>query len=159
MTRSLHLTVLLALACIFTLSCQTYVNIPKQSGDTANHNPNGKTVRKVMVQAIKAALIDGGITGPVQIMLPAKAKSTTYIYVALQVGDQAILPDDDSMTAVEGVVFAKNVRIRGHLGEVDVIRPYGDGIDQLVTVSLKWKAMGGWQATGVRVWRGVPIDD
>lgn len=158
MHRTLTLSMTLILACLTLTSCQTYVNIPKQSADTANHNPNGKTVREVMVYAIHTAMLDGGIDGPVQIMLPEGTSKLTYTYVANAIGDQAVLPDDQAVP-VEGIVFAKGVRIRGNDGEVDIIRPAGDGVDQLITVYMTWKPVGGWHSNSVRVWRGVPIDD
>ena len=159
MNRLLQLTVPLTLVCLFALSCQTYVNIPPQTADTANHNPNGKTVREVLIYAIQAALRDGGINGPVQIMLPAGTDKLTYTYIANALGDQVYLPDEEQAETAEAVVFAKTIRIRGNKGEVDVARPAGEGLDQLVTVYLVWKPMGGWQATDVRIWRGVPIDE
>jgi hypothetical protein len=159
MKRSLQLTLLLVLACLFTLGCQTYVNIPRQGADTANHNPNGKTVRKVMIHAIRTALLDGGIVEPVQLMLPEETSMLTYTFIANEIGDQVVLADDEAIATVRGVVFAKGVRIRGNSGEVDIVRPVGDGIDQLVTVYLTWKPVNGWYADSVRVWRGVPIED
>ncbi len=159
MNRSIQLTILLTLACLYALGCHPYVNIPKQDADTASHNPNGKTVRTVMIYAIRTAILDGGIDGPVQIMLPEDTSKLTYTYIANAIGDQAVVPDDDAMTAVDGIVFAKGVRIRGNTGEVDIIRPAGDGVDQLVTVYMTWKPVSGWHSDGVRVWRGVPIDD
>jgi len=159
MTRTIQMTVLLALTCLMTLGCQPYVNIPSQAADTASHDPNGKTARGTMIVALRAALDDATITGPVQIMLPEHTTKLTYAHVASELGDQAVLPDEEDVAAVVGVIFAKAVRVRGHEGEVDVVRPIGQGLDQLVTVHVKWRAMGGWGAESVRVWRGVPIQD
>ncbi len=159
MSRNLTLFATLTLICLITLGCQPYVNIPKQDADTASHDPNGKTVRQVLVVAIQAAMDDGGIDDPVQIMLPENTTKLTYTHIANTLGEQVVVPDDDTMTAVQGVVFAKGIRIRGNEGEVDIVRPLGDGLDQLVTVSLKWTVPSGWRAQNVRVWRGVPIED
>jgi len=151
------------LALIFTgLSlpgCQPYVNIPAQEADTASHNANGKVVRTVMVLAIRAALEDAGITEPVQILLPANTNKLSYTQVISALGEQAVSPFEPDVTPPKGVVFAKGVRIRAGQGEVDIARPIGDGVDQLVTVYLTWKPLGGWQSDRVHVWRGVPIDE
>lgn len=159
MTRTLTLSIVLILTGLMSLGCQTYVNIPPQKKDTANHNPNGKAVRTVMVEAVRAALADGGITGPVQVMLPANTNKLTYAQVISAIGDQAVSPFEEDVSGITGVVFAKGVRIRGTQAEVDVARPIGDGIDQLVTVYLTWKPMSGWRADRVHAWRGVPIDE
>jgi len=159
--KSLTLTLALILTGLAPLGCQTYVNIPAQEADTANHDPNGKTVRKVMVLAIRAALDDGGITGPVQIMLPTNTNRLSYTQIVSALGDQAVsLFDEEANDSPnEGVVFAKGVRLRAARGEVDVARPVGDGIDQLVTVYLSWKPLGGWEVDRVHAWRGVPIGE
>ncbi len=161
MTRSIQMTVMLALVCLFTLGCQTYVNIPKQTGDAASHDPNGKTVREVLILAVHTALIDGDVKGPVQLMLPENTSSLTYAYIANALGDEVVVANEKSdQTAVaEGVVLAKGIRIRGHKAEVDIVRPTGGGTDQLVTVYLNWKTIGGWNADMVRVWHGVSIED
>ncbi len=158
MTRILKTIVLPAILCLLAAGCQTYVNIPAQSADAANHDPNGKTVRDVMIVALRAALEDGGITGPVQVMLPAKTNNLTYAHVVNTLGDQAVSPYEEDVAGVEGVVFAKGVRIRGTDGEVDVVRPAGEGHDQLVTVYMTWNTIGGWRADRVHVWRGAAID-
>ena len=159
MPRTLTSSIMLTLAVMLSLGCQPYVNIPPQEKDTASHNPNGKAVRTVMVQAIRTALEDGGITGPVQVMLPANTNKLTYTQVVNAIGDQAVSPYAEDVSGVVGVVFAKGVRIRGAQAEVDVARPVGDGIDQLVTVYLSWKPMSGWRADRVHAWRGVLIDE
>lgn len=159
MNRLFQLTVSLTLVCLFAFGCQTYVNIPPQTADTANHDPNGKTVREVLIYAIQAALRDGGIKGPIQIMLPPGTDKLTHTYVANALGDQVYLPDEEQADTAVAVLFAKAIRIRGNKGEVDIARPAGEGLDQLVTVYMHWKPMGGWQADGVRVWRGVPIEE
>lgn len=158
MHRPLTLTVLLIMACLLTAGCQTYINIPPQEGDAANHDPNGKSAREVMVLAIRAALDDARITGPVQVMLPGHTNKLTYAHVVSAVGDQAISPHEEDVQSVVGVVFAKGVRVRGTRGEVDVIRPIGDGIDQLVTVYMTWRPVSNWSVDSVHAWRGVPID-
>jgi len=161
MYRTLTLSCMLTLVGLTLLGCQSYVNIPAQDADTANHNPNGATVRKVVVLAIRAALDDAGVDGPVEVMLPANTNKLSYTQIVSALGDQAVSPFDDEAGAssTKGVVFAKGVRIRAAKAEVDVARPVGDGIDQLVTVYLSWKPLGGWQADRVHVWRGVPVDE
>ncbi len=160
MNRTISLSWVLTLACLLAAGCQTYVNIPPQAGDLANHEPNGATVRKILVEAVPAALEDGGIQQPVQVMLPAGMNKLSYNQILTAIGDQAVSPfDEEAQASVDAVVFAKSVRIRGNLAEVDIARPIGDGIDQLVTVYLRWKPLAGWQAQRVHVWRGVPVDE
>ena len=159
MTRKSQPYVLLTLISLIALGCQPYVNIPKQTADTASHDPNGKTVREVMVVALRAAMDDGDIAGPVQLMLPEHTNMLTYTYIANALEGRAIVPDDEAMAAVNGVIFVKGIRIRGNKGEVDIIRPIGDGLDQLVTVRVTFSIPSGWRAKDVRVWRGVPIED
>jgi hypothetical protein len=159
MTHRITSTAVLVLIGLITLGCQTYVNIPPQARDTANHNPNGKMVRIVMAEAIRATLADGSITGLVQVMLPENTDKLTYAQVINAIGDQAVSPYEEDVSSIVGIVFAKGVRIRGAQAEVDVARPVGEGMDQLVTVYLTWTPMNGWNADSVHVWRGVPIDE
>jgi len=159
MTRILTSIVVLVLIGLLSTGCQTYVNIPPQEKDTANHNPNGKTVRTVLALAVRAAIDDAGITGPVQVMFPENTNKLSYAQIISEIGDQAVSPYEEDVSRVIGIVFAKGVRIRGAKGEVDVARPIGDGIDQLVTVYLTWKPLSGWQADSVHTWRGVSIDE
>ena len=157
-----NMTVVLSLAALMLslAACQPYVNIPPQEADTASHDPNGKAVREVLSLAITAAIEDAGITSPVQVMLPPNTNKLTYAAVLDGIGDQAVSPFDDEMSQqTQGVVSAKGVRIRAARAEVDVARPVGDGVNQLVTVYLKWEVLGGWRAQRVHVWRGVPIEE
>ena len=159
MTQKITAAIALAIVCLLAFGCQTYVNIPPQDKDTANHNPNGKTVRTVMALAVRAALDDGGITRPVQVMFPENTNKLSYAQIISAIGDQAVSPYQEDVSRVEGVVFAKGVRIRGTRAEVDVARPVGDGVDQLVTVYLTWKPLSSWHADRVHTWRGVAIDE
>lgn len=154
MTRILQTIVLLAILALLAAGCQPYINIPAQRGDTASHNPNGKTAREVMAVAIRAAIDDAGITEPVQISLPDRAEPITYAAIARAVGDPVVLPDSES-GATGAVVGVRAVRVRGVEGEVDVVRPAGGGHEELVTVHLKWDPVVGWGAERVQTWRGV----
>ncbi len=155
MTRIITSTVVLTIIPLLTLGCQPYVNIPPQEKDTASHNPNGRTVRTVLALAVQATLDDGGITGPVQIMFPEDTDKLTYAQIISAIGDQAVSPFEEDVTPVVGIVYAKGVRIRAARAEVDVARPAGQGMDQLVTVYLSWKPLSGWHADRVHTWRGV----
>jgi len=150
---------ILAILAMLATGCQPYVNIPPQGADTASHDPNGKTVRTVMAKAIRYAIDEAEITEPVQVMLPANTEKLTYANVLQTLGDQALSPFEEDVQDVAGIVFAKGVRIRGNLGEVDIARPVGDGVDQLVTVYLDWQPLKGWEAFRLHVWRGVPVDE
>jgi hypothetical protein len=157
--KFLTLTLALVLTALAPIGCQTYVNIPPQEADTANHNPNGKVVRKVMVLAIRAALDDGGITEPVQVMLPTDTNLLSHKQIVSALGERATLPFEGDTASSHGVVSVQGVRLRAARGEVDIARPVGDGIDQLVTVYLSWKPLGGWQVDRVHAWRGVPVNE
>jgi hypothetical protein len=159
MTQKITSALALTIIGLLAFGCQPYVNIPPQKTDTASHNPNGKTVRVVIAKAVRYAIDEAGITGPVQVMLPADTKSVTYIKVLNAIGEQAVSPDDEDTTGTVGIVFAKGVRIRGAQAEVDIARPIGDGVDQLVTVYLDWRPLNGWEAFRVQVWRGVSVDE
>tara|TARA_R110002111_G_scaffold145060_1_gene211515 strand:- start:461 stop:964 length:504 start_codon:yes stop_codon:yes gene_type:complete len=159
MTQKITTVFALAIICLLAFGCQTYVNIPPQQTDQASHDPNGKTVRTVVTKAVRYAIDEAGITEPVQIMLPANTEKLTYANVLQNLGDQAVSPFDEEAQDYVGIVFAKGVRIRGNQGEVDIARPVGDGVDQLVTVYLDWQPLKGWEAFRLHVWRGVPVDE
>ncbi len=159
MTQKITTVVALAIICLLALGCQPYVNIPPQEKDTASHNPNGKTVRTVLTKAVRYAIDEAGITEPVQVMLPANTEKLTYAQILNAIGDQAVSPFEEDVPSVVGIVFAKGVRIRGTQAEVDIARPVGNGVDQLITVYLDWRPLNGWEAFRVHVWRGVSIDE
>lgn len=159
MTQKLTTVFALAIIGLLAFGCQTYVNIPKQDADTASHDPNGKTVRTVVTKALRYAIDEAGITEPVQIMLPANTEKLTYANVVENLGEQAVSPFEEDVPNLAGIVFAKGIRIRGTEGEVDIARPVGDGVDQLVTVYLDWQPLKGWEAFRLHVWRGVPVDE
>ncbi len=159
MTQKITTIVALAIIGLLVFGCQTYVNIPKQDSDTASHDPNGKTVRTVIAKAVRYAIDEAGITEPVQVMLPANTEKLTYANVLETIGDQAVSPFEEDVPDIAGIVFAKGIRIRGTQGEVDIARPVGDGVDQLVTVYLDWQPLKGWEAFRLHVWRGVPVDE
>jgi len=159
MTQKITTVVALAIICLLAFGCQPYVNIPSQQSDTASHDSNGKTVRTVMTKALRYAIDEAQITDPVQIMLPANTEKLTYANVLENLGDQAVSPFEEDVTDIAGIVFAKGVRIRGYEAEVDIARPVGDGVDQLVTVYLDWQPLKGWEAFRLHVWRGVPVDE
>ena len=159
MTQKITSIFAVAIICLLAFGCQTYVNIPPQQNDTASHDSNGKTVRTVLAKAVRYAIDEAGIVDPVQVMLPANTEKITYAHILNTIGDQAVSPFDDEASDVAGIVFAKGVRIRGTQGEVDIARPVGDGVDQLVTVYLDWQPLNGWEAFRVHVWRGVAVDE
>lgn len=160
MRRHITLPVLLTLTGLLMLGCQPYVNIPKQAGDSASHNPDSRTVRDVEVVAVRAAMEQGDVPRPLQLLLPENTSRLTYAAVANALGDIVVVADDDEETpAAQGVIFVKGIRIRANDADVDIVRPTEDGHDQLVTVRLTFTIPSGWHSAGVRVWRGVPIED
>lgn len=143
----------------------TYVNIPAQAGDVADHDPNADNVAAVMALAVSEVAYEMPAPGtsiagsPAQgyrLVLPVGSSYVTYEDVAAA-SDWVLSPKyanrlDTSVPAIE----VAQVRIRGWRSEVDVIRPFPplepDKDRQLVTVRMGWSATQGWQVRHVLPW-------
>ncbi len=155
----------LCIAMVMAVSggCATYVNIPKQPGDVAQHNINNDNVRSVCIEAIRGMLSGNPITGRYIIVLPQGASVLTYQIIIANLDEWATAELDQPAPIIE----LRQIRIRGNKASVDLIRP-ANALDmaspgQLVTVDLKWEPLSGWGATHLHAWRAplnrtMPLD-
>jgi hypothetical protein len=136
--------------------CATYVNVPAQSGDVAQNDPNYETVTQVEATAVLAALQEQPVPGVLTLDLPAGSRPQTYQTVLKG------LPENVTAEKAEGrkIVSVRQVRVRGWYAQADVVHPgvRPDDPPHLVTVSLRWEWFKGWQPQGVKQWR-IPVDD
>lgn len=160
--RSLVVPVLVAVFGLALTGCQgpSYVNIPAENGDLAFNNPNGRTVRAVVVAAVDGVITQTPLDGPVALGLPPKAEVLTYESIADSVTSNVVpFPEgEDAAAPTTATLTVTQVRVRGHKGEVDAIRAPAGGAEQLVTVYTAWDAFGGWRVTRIRPWR-IPVPD
>ena len=135
--------------------CVSYVNIPRQVGDFAIHDPNLRSVRQVEAKAIQTVLAEQPVETQVQIILPKGTKPACYDALVKQLGANTTWFDMGPQPGAL-VIQVRQVRIRGWRAEVDLIRPshfqMPPGPHQLTTVSLKWDPGAGWQSQHVQLW-------
>jgi hypothetical protein len=166
---ALVLLVLFAAACLG--GCATYVNIPPQVGDVAQHDPNLETVLKVELQALRALEEDRPPAKTYRVVLPPGTSTQSYDAIVPQVSTLAIWTGAVAATQPAsggggtedgGTVEIRQVRIRGGFAQADIVRPADaaqpNGPQQLATVSLKWDMIVGWHVNRVRIWR-IGVDD
>ena len=183
MTRRYLPAWLLALLCLTLTSCSTYVNIPAQTGDVAQNNPNVTDVVTVQAVALRAVYDDRPPPGKFQVVLPTGSTPQTYQRVIAALGDQATWThpgtktdidvtdgdkqptDADARAALQKLptLAVRQVLIRGWYATVDIARPVNlaqpESPAELVTANLRWFFFDGWYVQGpVRVWR-IPVED
>lgn len=147
---------LLALAALtLGLTGCEYVNVPQQSGDIANNDPNRPIVQRITVEALKAVAADRPIEGVFAIKLSQGTSDATYQSITAQVGDRALVANPER--AAVPTLDVRQVFIRGWKAQVDVVRPVSTGqptgLQQLNTVYLKYDPVANWYVDGIRVWR------
>ena len=159
-TRHLHVTGLFVALTLFGVSaiwgCATYVNIPAQAGDLAAHDPNKENVHLVQGHALQAVLDDRPIQVPFSLVLPPGSRPETHQAVAERLEPQPISSDEETDDALPQVRVSQ-VRIRGWIAQVDIVRPAAD-TTQLVTVYLKWEPFAGWHVERMRAWQ-LPVGE
>ena len=147
---------LAAMAACGPGGCATYVNVPAQSGDVAQNDPNYETVTQVEATAVMAVLQDKPVPGLVTLDLPAGTRPEGYQTVIKG------LPEGVTAEKAEGrpVVSVRQVRVRGWYAQADVVHPgtRADDPPHLVTVSMRWEWFKGWQPQHLKHWR-IPVDD
>ena len=80
---------LVLFALVLLGGCATYVNIPPQSGDVAGHDPNGDTVLKVELQALRRLEEDRAPTKVYRVVLPLGTSGASYDAVVPQISPLA----------------------------------------------------------------------
>lgn len=155
---SLILAVAVSASALLGLTaCQTYVNIPAQTGDIASADANGTNVRNLLGEALRGLRPESLTPGKYQVILPAGSTPDTYQYIINASGDQFTWADQADSGNVVDQLEIRSIRIRGLEAEVDIIRSSHPGDAQaprqLVTVYLKRYLVGGWGTQRVRVWR------
>lgn len=144
----------LALAGLLLVGCggPTYVNIPAQEGDIAGHDPNGNVVREVTAEAVRGLLQESPKATPVAVFMPAGATALTHADVARRVGEGVVSPYETGINPATQLEV-KELRIRGHEAQVDILAPGRGNINQVTTVYLTWAPFGGWKAERTRTWQ------
>lgn len=149
--------VLLLMTLLAITGCQTYVNIPEQTGDVASTNVNGSQARAVMGEALRGLSDEMLAKGTFLVLLPSGATPGTYDEVVTTGGDMYTWADRADANAVVDQIEIRAVRIRGLKASVDIIRSSQPGDanapQQLVTIHLERYIVGGWASRQVRVWR------
>jgi hypothetical protein len=130
----------------------TYINIPAQEGDLAGHDPNGNVVREVTAEAVRGLLQESPKPGPVAVFLPAGASALSHADVARRVGEGAVSPYEAGVNPATQLEV-KEIRIRAHEAQVDIVAPGRGNINQVTTVFLGWAPFGGWKAERTRTWQ------
>ena len=143
----LALLVILLPAC----SAPTYINVPGADGDVAFNDANGTTVRTLEKNALAAVLAERNYAGDVAIRFPQGTTELTAITVIADLPGNVIL-EADSATGEYTLIEVREVKVRGGTAEVDIVRPGTTVARELVTVTLKWKALDGWVYRGSKVW-------
>ena len=148
---------LLSASLVLLGGCQTYVNIPAQTGDVASSNINGSNVRNMVGEALRGLRGEMLASGRYEVILPAGATPETYTAVLAIAGEPYTWADARDSTRVVDKLEVRAIRVRGWEGSVDIIRstdPHTtDAPKQLVTVYLKDYIVGGWASRNIRVWR------
>lgn len=159
-TRVFPVTVLILAAALVGCQGPAYVNIPPQKGDVASHNPNGRTVRAVVVAVIDAVIQQTPLDGPVALGLPEGAEMLTYEAVADLVASEVVPapPADEAEAGTMARLSVTQVRVRGNRAEVDAVRAAPGADEQLVTATASWDPFGGWHVERIRPWR-IPVPD
>lgn len=162
------LVVLLATVLLVS-GCATYVNIPRQVGDVAAHNPDARNVLLAEVVAVRAVADDWPLTGPFAVLPVAGTDPDTHAGFAAHVGDQAVAEWGEGLPLLE----VRQVYIRGGRARIDVVRTAGDDVagevdevtgeliestaSRVVTAYLKCEPFSGWQTQHLRLWR-IPVE-
>ncbi len=149
---------------VFTTSlagCGQYVNIPEDAGDVAANSPNLLNVRQTAVAAVQAVLEDRPLGRSYRLVLPVGTSDDTYAYAMRELGPDASWSDQSPPTDMP-VIDVRHVRIRSWLAQVDVIRPVDprqpSGMQQLMSVYLKFDWGRGWYVDRLHLWR-IPLED
>ncbi len=156
MSASVMVTMLMTLLMTLLGGCSLYVNIPRQAGDVARHDPNMVAVGEAEEVALRYLMNDRPMKQPVQIVLPAETSPETYQAMMPQIGELATYNLDGEREDMP-TLKVERVLIRHPLAELDVMRPaFIDeplGPTEMVTVYMKWKPFSGWRVERLRVWR------
>lgn len=153
MRRSLMLLTVTLFAAGCGGNAPTYINIPAQEGDVAFHDPNGDTVRAVVAEAARGLMLEYAFQTPVAVVLPGDATALSHADVSRRIGNEAVSPFEEGIepgTTIE----AREVRVRGHRAQVDIVHPGRGGISHLTTVYVDWAPFGGWKSERIRTWQG-----
>ena len=147
---------LLIVPILFLLvGCTTYYNYPPQPGDLAVPNPEDGTAVDVQASAVSAAVVDRPLGARANLALPPGTGALSRAKVLAAAGDALYADQHPDAPTIE----VRQVRIRGRLAEVDIVRPASVGGPlQLVTVYLNWEPIAGWQSSRLRYWR-VPVEE
>ncbi|MBI1369438.1 MAG: hypothetical protein GC162_12390 [Planctomycetes bacterium] len=132
-----------------------YINLPGVEGDMASHDVNDINVRKVEAKALAYLLTRQPPTGQYAVALPPGSLTSTYnqVLAAVPAGGDRVTDADATIP----VYRVAQVQVRGLSGQVDIIRPVGDGQrEELYSVFLETD-IDGWYAAGGKLWH-VPVD-
>jgi len=155
--KNTHASLILLVIVGVCVGCAPYVNIPAQKGDFAMHDPNGKTVRIILLKAFAKVLADRPINQPFQVMLPVGTVPEVYAKLLPKISEHAMWSSDGQAKGIP-VLRAAGVRIRGYAATVDIVMPMypddPDSVQQMVTVSMRHDTIEGWVAVRLRQWRG-----
>lgn len=139
--------------------CGQYVNIPQDPSDIAANSPNLLNVRQTAVAAVQAVLEDRPLGRPYRLVLPVGSSDETYAYAMRRLGADASWSDQAPPVDLP-VIEVRHVRIRSWLAQVDVIRPVDArepaGMQQLISVYLKYDWGRGWYVDHLHLWR-IPL--
>lgn len=156
------LRLIAALLILSTLTaCATYVNIPPQARDVAEHDPNDRKVVEVIALAYEKLLDESPMNERFQVILPKGTTAETYKAVLPRFGKLALWSSDGRAKDVP-VIEVSQVRIRGTHAEVDLIQPVMPtsrrAVPQVATVFLDHDLFSGWYARRVRYWQGAAVE-
>ena len=132
---------------VVAAGCTPWATYPPTAQVLSVHNPVLYPLPLLMGQAPAYLHELSGIPQRLVINLPAG--TTVSVHDSVQNAVSGI----QFMTSAEQKAYhVKEIRIRGHQAEVDVIEPAPSGGYQLTTVSHTFGFEHGWTATGVRTW-------
>ncbi len=175
MRMRLMILAVLAGCMLASAGCIKYVNIPPMEGDVAETNANDDHVLQVQEEAIRAAAETSGFNSPYTFRTVTGTQERHYLAMAPRLPNATV---DDLPNGAK--LEVRQVYIRGDRAQVDLVRtpapgtqpqmpttdptlvmppapPPSDDPRQLVTVYMRWDAIGGWYDTEVKVWR-IPVE-
>ncbi len=152
--------------------CASYVNIPSQTSDVANHNPNHASVLEVERHALAAVTKHYEMAQPFTVRPLPNTAPPLYFEMARKIHPHATV---DSIAGAP-LIEVKRLHIRGWDAQVDVVHhptqilanelaadtdleaahvtvTASDDSRQAITVSLEYRPFSGWRAKRVKVWR------
>ncbi len=142
-----RVTALSAVLLLTGCTPYTYINIPSQVGDVAQHSPNSATARQLQHLALVALLAKSPFDGLFQVILPVGSTQQTYDRVLPLVSDLARPPQYVPEGGALSVIEVTGVRARGARAAVDIVTE-----DGLSTVYLRYSMGASWGADRIHSW-------